>query len=211
MTWSRAGFVCAVLISLVALLRGVKSGQTVSTQFFGMNIIHTDTPWPSQPFSGIRLWDSDGTSWSQLNPARGQFNWSSLDRWLAVARQNDVDVVYTFGRVPGWANGGQGQSVPPSDLADWDAFVRGVVQHSKGQIKAYELWNEPNGTQFWTGDLPTLLTMAERACNIIKAAQPDAIVLTPAATWSDTSPVQWFDQYFAAGGGQFADAIAFHG
>src|SRR4051812_32441088 len=59
--------------------------------------------------------------------------------------------------------------------------------------------------------MPTLVTMAQHAYQIIKAAQPDAVVLTPSATWTTTSPAQWFSQYFAAGGGRYAGAISFHG
>ncbi len=146
-----------------------------------------------------------------MNPNRGKYNWTELDKWLALAKKNKVDVLYTFGRVPGWANGDKGQTVPPTDIADWDAFVRAIAQHAKGKIKFWEVWNEPNEPKFWTGDIPTLVTMAQHAKQIIRSVDPDSIVLTPSATWTSTSPAQWFDQYFAAGGGQYADAIAFHG
>jgi hypothetical protein len=189
------------------------SAQSLQPQFFGIDVLHATnaTPWPSQPYAGIRLWDTDDTGWPQLNPSRGQYNWSALDNWLALARKHNVDVLYTFGRVPAWANNGKGQSVPPTDLADWDAFVRAIATHSKGKIKFWEVWNEPNEPKFWTGDIPTLVTMAQHAQRIIKSVDPSAIVLTPSATWTTTSPAQWFDQYFAAGGAQYADAIAFHG
>jgi hypothetical protein len=120
-------------------------------------------------------------------------------------------VLYTFGRVPKWANGGRHQSLPPADLQIWDDFVRAIVRHAKGRISAWELWNEPNDPHFWNDNLETIVEMAQRACRIIKSEQPDAIVLTPSPTWSRGSPSQWFEQYFAAGGGKFADIIAFHG
>jgi hypothetical protein len=183
-------------------------------QFFGMNVLHAinRTPWPTAKIASIRLWDTDDTSWSHIEPARGKFDWDGLDRWLTLAGRHKVEVVYTFGRVPKWANGNKHQSVPPIDLEDWDAFVRAIVRHAKGRIVAWELWNEPNDPSFWTGDLNTLLQMSQRAYRIIKAEQPSAIVLTPSATWHENvSPSQWFRQYFSAGGGSFADVIAFHG
>jgi len=179
-----------------------------------MNVLHaiSRTPWPDATVNSIRLWDTDDTRWSKLEPARGKFYWSGLDRWLTLAEKHRVQVVYTFGRVPAWANDGKAQSVPPTNLDDWDTFVRAIVRHAKGRIGAWELWNEPNDPKFWTGDMKTLIQMSERAYRIIKSEQPDAIVLTPSATWHEgMSASQWFKLYFAAGGGKFADVIAFHG
>jgi hypothetical protein len=182
-------------------------------QFFGMNVLHAinDTPWPDAKIAGIRLWDTDNTSWSAIERVRGKFNWKGLDQWLKLAQKQHVDVIYTFGRVPKWANGGKHHSIPPTDLNAWDEFVRAIVRHSRGRITAWELWNEANDPNFWTGDLNTLLAMSQRAHRIIKSEQPNAIVLTPSATWHATSPSQWFERYFSAGGGRFEDVIAFHG
>jgi hypothetical protein len=201
------------LLAVILIGASASHSATLPEQFFGMNILHAThaTPWPDAKIASIRLWDTDDTSWSDIEPVRGKFNWDGLDRWLKLAKHNHADVIYTFGRVPQWANGGKHQSIPPTDLNAWDEFVRAVVRHSKGRIVAWELWNEPNDSNFWTGDLNTLLQMSERAYRIIKTEQPNAIVLTPSATWHGTSPSQWFDQYFSAGGGKFADVIAFHG
>ncbi len=203
-----------VVIGSISLLFPVATyAANLPGQFFGMTILHAinRTPWPDVKIASIRLWDSDGTGWPQIQPAPGKFNWDGLDRWLALAQRNNADVIYTFGRVPKWANEGKHQSVPPTDLKVWDDFVRAIVRHANGRISAWELWNEPNDPNFWSGDIQTLRTMAERAYRIIKQEQPNAIVLTPSATWRDGSPSDWFEKYFAASGGRYADAIAFHG
>jgi polysaccharide biosynthesis protein PslG len=202
-----------LFIFFLSALQGV-AAQPLPDSFFGMNILHAihKTPWPSVPIATIRLWDSDNTRWSALAPARDKYNFDGLDNWLALATRHKATVLYTFGRVPAWTNGNAHQSVAPKDLNDWDSFVRALVKHSAHNISAYELWNEPNQPNCWSGDTKTLVEMAQRAYHIIKAEQPNAIVTTPSPTWTETStPSQWFDQYFAAGGGRFADVIAFHG
>jgi hypothetical protein len=206
--------VVAICFASLSVVSSSSSSSKLPDQFFGMNVLHAinRTPWPATEIASIRLWDTDDTSWQHIQPARGKFDWNGLDRWLKLANRRHVEVVYTFGRVPKWANGGKHQSVPPTNLEDWDKFVRAIVRHAKGRVAAWELWNEPNDPNFWTGDMNTLLQMSQRAYHIIKSEQPNAIVLTPSATWhNDISPWQWFKQYFAAGGGQFADVIAFHG
>ena len=178
----------------------------------------TGTPWPSVGFGGIRLWDTH-TSWSYLNPSRGVYDWSLLDQWLDLAESHHVDVLYTFGVTPSWAAANPTQACeyhagacsPSADLRDWEEFVRAVVVHANGRIKYWELWNEPNLSEFWSGDIRGLVLMAQQAYPIIKSIDPNAVVLTPAATASPSNFAIWLAGYFAAGGGDYADIVAFHG
>jgi PKD repeat protein len=185
----------------------------IPSSFFGMHILHAtngSTPWPSDQFGTLRLWDS-GVDWHEINTSQGVYNWSNFDRWMTLAQQHNVEVVYVFGRVPNWANGSRGTTVPPSNMQSWDDFVRAVVTRAAGRVKYWELWNEPNDTHFYTGDMQTLITMAQHAYQIIKSVDPNAVVLSPSPTWTSTSPNQWMNSWLQAGGGQYADIITFHG
>ena len=201
-------------VLLVVALTTVSAfaGEIPST-FFGLHILHAvngTTPWPSDQFGTLRLWDS-GVDWHEINTSQGVYDWTNFDRWMTLAQQHNVEVVYTFGRVPSWANGGQGTMVPMTNMQYWDDFVRAVATRSAGRVKYWEIWNEPNDLHFWTGDIPTLLTMAQHAQQIIKSIDPNAIILTPAPTWTATAPYQWMTSYLQGGGGNYADIIAFHG
>ena len=46
--------------------------ETLPEQFFGMNVLHAinKTPWPEAKVNSIRLWDTDDTSWSYVEPVR---------------------------------------------------------------------------------------------------------------------------------------------
>jgi hypothetical protein len=58
-----------------------------------------------------------------------------------------------------------------------------------------------------------MVELASSAYPIIKSIDPDAIVTTPAVSSSGwpLSHDAWLDQYLDAGGGKFADVIAWHG
>ena len=175
-------------------------------------------PWPSVGFGGIRLWDTY-TNWNDLNPSQGNYDWAALDSWLALAQSHRVDVLYSFGGTPTWASSNPtgtcaynlGGCYAPANMQDWDDFVRALVTHSAGRIKYWELWNEADLQEFWSGGTPTLVTMTQHAYDIIKSVDPTAIVLTPSSTGSPADVSTWMNQYFAAGGGSFADVVAFHG
>ena len=200
-----------VLFALMLLATTV-AAQVPST-FFGMHILHAvngSTKWPTDQFGALRLWDS-GVDWHEIATSRGVYSWANFDKWMSLAQQQNVDVTYTFGRVPSWANGGQGTTVPMTNMQDWDDFVRAVATRAAGRVKYWEIWNEPNDTHFWSGSVATLVTMAQHARDIIKSIDANAVILTPSPTWTTTSPDQWMTQYLQAGGGQYADVIAFHG
>src|SRR6267154_4606149 len=163
--------------------------QTPAT-FFGTHIhsgVLGSQPWPPVPMGSIRLWDTY-TTWNDLEPSKGVYAWSNFDGYLALAHAHNVDVLYTFGGTAEWAATGSsancaygpGSCFPPSNIQDWDDFVTAVVTHAAGKIKYWELWNEPNLKEFWAGDVSTLVMMAQHAYKIIKAAQPSAIILSPA-------------------------------
>lgn len=135
------------------------------------------------------------------------------------------------------SEGGPGQCFPPSDLhvdgtgpnQIWINWVTDVATHSvnstTAHIKYYEIWNEPNTVSQWQGTAQQLVRMAQDAQCIIKGKNcnslstysktgidPSAVVLTPAFTGTTQSDVTTAMQgYLQAGGGQYADAIAFHG
>ena len=212
-----------ILLSALTCVLGLVSpawSQTPPT-LFGM-VVHgqvlTSQPWPSAPFGSIRLWDT-GTTWNDLEPTRGVYNWTTLDGYLALAQAHNVDVLYTFGGTANWAASGSGSQCaytpescyPPSNIQDWDQFVTTLVAHSAGKIKYWELWNEANLPKSWTGDVSTLVELGQHAYSIIKAADPNAIVLTPSSVGEYSDVWNFLNAYFAAGGLSSTDAVDFHG
>jgi hypothetical protein len=180
--------------------------------------IFKDTPWPPMPITGIRLWDTF-TNWSLLEPSRGTYDWPALDRWLEAAKSHGVDVLFTFGGTPTWASSNPtgtcdynaGGCYPPLNMRDWDDFVRAIAAHSAGRIKYWELWNEANQHEYWSGGIPALVTMAQHASAIIKSIDPSAKIFTPSGVGGATDTSTFLDKFLAAGGGQFVDGVAFHG
>jgi hypothetical protein len=184
-------------------------------------------PWPTDSFGTLRLWDTD-TGWADVNLAAGVYDWTTFDSWIAAAQSHQVtDLLYTFGKVPAWASSkpfdstcdyGPGECDPPKDLnADgtgtdqhWKDFVTAIATRAAGQVRYWELWNEPNIVSRWTGTNAQLVRMAADARSIIRSIDSNAIMLTPSPAKSIFGTGSWLAAYFAAGGAQYADVIAFH-
>ena len=151
-----------------------------------------------------------------MNPSAGVFDFSSLDTFLAANNNRSRDVIYTFGRTPQWASSqpdakgvGPGECAPPTNLQDWDNYVRAVVTHAAGRIKYWEIWNEPNLPMYYCGDIPTMVLLANHARRIIKGIDPSALILSPAST--NAGGPDWLSSFLAQGGSAAIDIVAFHG
>ena len=207
--------------SSAATPEGLKPPDTpIPATFFGMHIHRApvSTPWPSVPFKAWRLWDSH-TTWAQLEPRKGDWDWRMLDRTVALADSHGVEVLYTMGRSPQWAsarphdmgrnpNAEPGGMAEPRDLEDWRNYVRTVATRYKGRIKAYEIWNEPNLPNFYSGTPEAMVNLAREAYTVLKQVDPSALVVSPSAVGPTGLP--WLQQYFELGGGKYADVIGYH-
>ncbi|MBI3292166.1 MAG: T9SS type A sorting domain-containing protein [Elusimicrobia bacterium] len=218
--------------SLAGTARLAWGAQDVPPSFFGQHFFRPDIPWPAVSFTSLRLWGA-GTYWTDINTAEGQYDWTHLDLFLDLARAHNVDLLYTFGATPRWASLrpnepwedhplGGGGAAPPRDMRYWDDFVRAIATHNKkhgGRIKYWEIWNEWNAREYWTGDTATMVTMAQHAYRIIKSIDPNALVLAPDAasdaianaTEADNWVADYTNRFLSAGGGNYADVITFHG
>ena len=192
---------------------------SIPTVFFGLNANHMhDLPgyrWPALRFGTFRTWDS-GVIWPTVEPQRGVYHWDELDKDVAEAERHGVQFLFTLGLTPQWAapkgpNSYAGVSAPPDDLADRRDFVRAVATRYKGRIAAYEVWNEPDLTQFYSGTAAQLAAVEKVTAEAVHQADPSALVVAPPPSGGlGVGQLRWYDDYLSAGGGQYADVLAVH-
>lgn len=165
------------------------SGPGVPATLVGMQIEGAEVEaWSSAPFGALRLWDN-GTAWSQIELAKGEFKWDNLDGVLANAKSKGMtDIMMVLGTTPEWAakdgaveKGAKdypqpGAASAPKNIQDWADWVTAVVTRYKGQITSYEIWNEANLKNFYNGTPEELAEMTKVAYDIIKKIDPDAEV-----------------------------------
>ena len=228
--YSYTSVIFLVVLNILSILCTSSAMQAqVSKQLFSMSMqsgVLYGQAWPNPSLGGVRLWNTQ-TSWPDISPTSSRYDWSSLDAWLRAAHAHGTDVVYTFGRIPKWASSkpgdntcryGPGQCDPPNDLnrdgsgtnQHFRNFVTAIATHAAGRIKYWEIANEPQNSFYWTGTIAQVVRMAKDARSIILSIDPNAVLLSP-GTGLRLNAVDWTAAYLAAGGGQYADVIAFHG
>lgn len=193
--WPAVGSLVALIAVVVMVTRHAprpdpgfvwsQSPVSVKSEFFGVTLNSSTGNMPGFEVGSVRLWDS-GTRWGTIEPRRGSYSWTILDRHVEGAKGAGLPVVFTMGGTPKWAspNGpaspySDSRAAPPDDLADWDDFVTALVSRYRGRIEAYELWVLANDPRFFNGSMETLVDMTRRAALIIRSTDPAAKVVCP--------------------------------
>ena len=181
---------------------------------FGIGSCHTNNRsaqdaarWvPQMEVIGLRYYRACATGWSQVEPAPGRFDWKALDEQMDYLVQHQ----FVFG---GLLNGGvrwntqdKPGTLPVNNLAAWSAYVSAIVQHTKGRIKRWEVWNEPpNGTgrDQTPADYANIVVSAYDAA---KSADPACLVGLAAKS----AHVNYLEQVIKAGAKDHFDYITLH-
>lgn len=196
--------------------------KPIPEHLFGMHLHHLlvgareKTPWPSVRFGSWRLWGIY-LYWSRLESQKDKWDFSAADKYVKMAEQHHVDVLLTLGITPEWASShpsqrsdfNPGGAAPPKEMTDWRNYVQEVATRYKGRIHEYEIWNEPNLKNYYTGSIPEMVQLAKVAYTTLKRVDPSNVVVSPSATGT-ASGLTWLASFLRAGGGKYADIIGYH-
>jgi len=98
------------------------------------------------------------------------------------------------------------RKITARELPRYLNYVETVVRRYKGKIDAYEIWNEPNLTE-WYGTKDEFITMTRAAIKVIRSIDPDAKILAGAFA---RVPKGFIRRMARAGVFDEADGISFH-
>src|SRR5256884_3286953 len=178
------------------------SSDVCSSDLFGLHIHHLPqpTPWPRVSFGSWRLWDAY-VVWPNVEPQKGQWDFSHLDGYISLAESHSVEILLPLGLTPAWASSRPkeksgyepGNAAEPRNISDWSEYVREVATRYKGRIHAYEIWNEPNLSDFFSGRPDTMLELAREAYGVLKQVDETVLVVSPSATGQ--TGIAWLEHY----------------
>lgn len=170
--------------------------------------------------AGFR-WVKQEFAWREIEGAeKGVFNWDNTDRMMGQIAERNLKVIARLGVQPAWAGGGYPEVGPPDNYQDFADFAFAVADRYKGQIGAYQIWNEPNLSREWGNRPPSPAEYTELlkvTYEAIKRADPNAIVITaglaPTTRYDDVAmPDIYFVQgIYDAGAASYFDMLGVHG
>ena len=179
-------------------------GWTDMTGRMNQVVSQTHPKWMRQEFD-----------WSQIEPSRGVYNFSSYDQFMLLNAQNGVHVLPMLMDTPSWE--GPSWSTIPSDPTDYAAFVAAIVNRygphgsfwtahpslAGYAVQTFEIWNEPYYDTFNNGnyDPGTYARLVKAAVIAGRAADSGARFLLAAdnqGTTVNSTWVWWVDALYQA-------------
>jgi hypothetical protein len=155
--------------------------------------------------------------WDRLEPRKGWFDWAKFDQAVEIAGAHGISVLGVLAFSADWASsapstvtGSRRSLYPPTDLADFAAYVRAVVHRYRDRINEWEVWNEPNHPKFWfpSPNPERYAAMLHVAATVIRSEDPGAVIVLGGIVGTD---VPYLDRLRAAGSWADFDVLAIHG
>jgi polysaccharide biosynthesis protein PslG len=149
--------------------------------------------------------------------------WAPFDNIVRQARARGINILGVLIYTPAWARpAGTSASHPPTDLNDYARYVGVAAAHFGALgVHAYEIWNEPNLSSFWSGgpDPARYTQLLKLAYPAIKRADPTATVvsagLSPGGGYGTVTstymnPLTFLERMYANGAHRYMDAVGWH-
>ena len=132
----------------------------------------------------VRLHDfGDFCHWRVVEPKKGDWVWRDAE--IDELRARGFSILANLGHPPLWAgrthadrtDHGDWTDAPPRDLSEWETYVFKTVEHFKGRISHWEIWNEPCWKSFFSGTPEEYAEVLKAAFRAVKRADPQAVVI----------------------------------
>ncbi|MGO8733766.1 MAG: GH39 family glycosyl hydrolase [Terriglobia bacterium] len=148
-----------------------------------------DVPWDFDDVQDINYvfphFDADA------DEARN-YDFAGTDWFLKPLKALGVEIIYRLGYSAEEDMLPRVHNAPPKDFEKWAHVCLNIVKHYNGgwdngfhhRIKYWEIWNEPDGSQFWTGTPQEYYKLYETTARVIKNYDPSLKVGGPTLAYS---------------------------
>lgn len=169
---------------------------------FNVHLYGSDQPWQNRNrvFSmskdaGVR-WLRQQLPWMDMQSGPGTecYNvcWGEMDAIVAEANAKGMKLMLNVVRSPSWATDNGKNGVPSErNYPEFARFMGLVANRYRGQVGAYEIWNEQNlAIENSHGDIlspDSYVEMLSQVYNQIKANDPNAIVVSGGLASTETN------------------------
>jgi polysaccharide biosynthesis protein PslG len=134
-------------------------------------------------------WIKEGFPWSEIEPNEGSFwdpkfqqdSWEKYDAIVDLAEKHGVRIIARLDHTPEWAReDGTDYNSPPSDPEDFGRFVGAFVERYSDRVQHIQIWNEPNLSREWGGEIDPegYMELLREAYRHAKEADPHVVVLS---------------------------------
>jgi len=208
LTRARAATLLGAVLAWGSLLGGASAASAAEP---GVN---ATIPTPAQVGDMQTLgthWVRMFMSWRTMEPHAGPVEPATLAGWEQVFRGLPAGtkvILDVFGS-PQWESGSSDEHAPPANPQHYAMFVASLAQRFRGEVAAYEIWNEEDEARGWSGggDPGAYAALLRATYPAVKAAEPKATVVLGGLTGND---YPFLEKVYEAGAKGYFDAVGVH-
>jgi hypothetical protein len=119
--------------------------------------------------------------WDGIDTAKGKFDWLFWDDYVRTAVDDyGITLVPYICYTPKWNSTGDTSNYwnhTPIDYDEFGVFVEALVSRFKDRIKTWELWNEPDIKEYWSGKAEDLARLTKIGVQAVRKADPTAKIV----------------------------------
>lgn len=118
-------------------------------------------------------------SWNGIEPEQGRYDWTFWDNLVSAAEKSRIGLIPYVAYTPKWAARDPHDfwKQPPRDPRLYSDFMNRIVSRYRGRIRSWEIWNEPDNKDYWTGTAAEFASLATLAARSIREADPAAVLV----------------------------------
>lgn len=97
-------------------------------------------------------------SWAEIEPAQGTFDWATADSMVKPLATKGITVIAVIVDTPDWARPPDARgytNAPPEDPQTFRTFMTEFTRHYGPDVDFVQLWDQPNLTRNWGGQVAT--------------------------------------------------------
>jgi hypothetical protein len=120
-----------------------------------------------------------GIGWDAIHEGPERYDWRHWDTLVDMAPQYGVTLIPYVAYTPRWlASERRGfWTAPPMDLELFGEFMGAIARRYRGRVGAWELWNEPDNQDFWSGSTAQYARMVQLGARAVRRADPGAVIV----------------------------------
>ncbi len=149
--------------------------------------------------------------WDGIETSKGKFDWTFWDDYVKRAvDEYGLTLVPYICYTPRWNSTGDSTNYwnhTPVDYDEFGVFVEALVTRYRDRIKTWELWNEPDIKEFWSGNAADLARLTKIGARAVRKADPTAKVVLAGLAGHTEFTLSLFRDY---GISPFVDVVNCH-
>jgi len=161
---------------------------------------------------GIR-WILYTFNWDRIESEPGQWDFQYYDEIVDMTNEAGIKTlgILAYDSPHIHADNKRHNYIPPDKIENFQEYVRRTVEHFRGRIGAWCIWNEPNTNLFWTGSDKEFFELARLAADAVREIDSEVILMGGAFNRGVFGLQKKFIQgLFDSGAMKKCDAVAFH-